>query len=52
MGVSPITRWLTILCQLVLCTRTTRDQVAGLNIHPSIRLRIEHGYTGGEPYYT
>ena len=29
-----------------------KDQMAGLNIHPSIRLRIEHGYTGGEPYYT
>ena len=29
-----------------------RDQVAGLSIHPSIRLRIEHGYAGGEPYYT
>lgn len=29
-----------------------KDQVAGLDIHPSIRLRIEHGYTGGEPYYT
>ena len=29
-----------------------RDQVAGLIIHPSIRLRIEHGYAAGEPYYT
>ena len=29
-----------------------RDQVAGLNVHPSIRLRIEHGYASGEPYYT
>lgn len=29
-----------------------RDQIAGLTIHPSIRLRIEHGYAAGDPYYT
>ena len=28
-----------------------RDQIAALNVHPSIRLRIEHGYASGEPYY-
>lgn len=30
-----------------------RDQVDGLDVHPSIRLRIEHGYSpASEPYYT
>lgn len=29
-----------------------RDQTVVLNVHPSIRLRIEHGYANGEPYYT
>jgi ADP-ribose pyrophosphatase YjhB (NUDIX family) len=30
-----------------------RDQLGSLDIHPSIRLRIEHGYAGRElPYYT
>lgn len=30
-----------------------RDRIAGLDVHPSIRLRIEHGYARRpEPYYT
>lgn len=30
-----------------------RDQVDGLDVHPSIRLRIEHGYSPDrEPFYT
>lgn len=29
-----------------------RERIPDLNIHPSIRLRIEHGYAAGEPYYT
>jgi ADP-ribose pyrophosphatase YjhB (NUDIX family) len=29
-----------------------RDQLDALDIHPSIRLRIEHGYSRAEPYYT
>ena len=30
----------------------TRGRLDKLDIHPSIRLRIEHGYGAGEPYYT
>ncbi len=30
-----------------------RDELDSLNIHPSIRLRIEHGYANGErPYFS
>ena len=29
-----------------------RDQLDALDIHPSIRLRIDHGYTHRPPYYT
>ncbi len=30
-----------------------RDRIASLDVHPSIRLRIEHGYSDrSEPYYT
>jgi 8-oxo-dGTP pyrophosphatase MutT (NUDIX family) len=30
-----------------------RDELAALNIHPSIRLRIDHGFADrAEPYYT
>lgn len=30
-----------------------RDRVGGLDVHPSIRLRIEHGYSpASEPFYT
>lgn len=29
-----------------------KQQIAELDIHPSIRLRIEHGYAAAEPYYT
>lgn len=30
-----------------------RDQLVDLNIHPSIKLRIDHGFSGQtEPYYT
>jgi ADP-ribose pyrophosphatase YjhB (NUDIX family) len=30
-----------------------RDRIADLDVHPSIRLRIEHGYARrAEPYYT
>lgn len=30
-----------------------RDRIASLDVHPSIRLRIEHGYSDRrEPYYT
>lgn len=30
-----------------------RDDLAGLDIHPSIRLRIEHGFAGrDQPYWT
>ena len=28
-----------------------RDDLAGLDVHPSIRLRIEHGYVEREPYW-
>jgi ADP-ribose pyrophosphatase YjhB (NUDIX family) len=30
----------------------SRQRIPELNIHPSILLRIEHGYAAGEPYYT
>ncbi|WHT21182.1 NUDIX domain-containing protein [Crossiella sp. CA-258035] len=31
----------------------TREEVGSLNIHPSIRLRIEHGFSNRDsPYYT
>ena len=30
----------------------SRDQLDALDIHPSIRLRIDHGYTHRPPYYT
>jgi ADP-ribose pyrophosphatase YjhB (NUDIX family) len=31
----------------------SRDDLPGLNIHPSIRLRIEHGYAArDQPYYS
>ena len=30
----------------------SRQRIPELNIHPSIRLRIEHGYAAGEPCYT
>lgn len=29
-----------------------KQQLAALDIHPSIRLRIDHGYGAGEPFYT
>lgn len=29
-----------------------RDQLDALDVHPSIRLRIEHGFTRSTPYYT